>query len=119
MSRRRAVAFIWLLLPLMVLRAWLPAGYMPVAGEAGMRLVLCSGAILDPAAGGTPATTDAHDADLSCPFAHAPALAPPLDFSLAPAFTRVVAPGAASPTLSQQTTGPPRANPARGPPQHS
>ena len=79
MTRRRIRFLIALLLPLMVLRALLPAGYMPVAGNDGLRIVMCSAGLA------TTTTGDATDrgdhpglaGGEGCVFAHAAVAAPP------------------------------------------
>ena len=42
MSVRRAKAWVWWLLPLLVARALLPIGFMPSVGEHSLKLVICS-----------------------------------------------------------------------------
>jgi hypothetical protein len=82
-SRRHLHLVIALLLPLMVLRAMLPAGYMPVAENGTLRITMCSD-------GFQPAATDQSgdqrtgngDHQLpsnsgDCPFANAAVNAPP------------------------------------------
>ena len=61
-----------LLLPLMVLRAALPSGFMPVADQGGFRIVLCSDGLLLPAMAGD-AAADPHPdsgSPADCVFAH-------------------------------------------------
>jgi len=70
-----------LLLPLMVLRAMLPAGYMPVAQDGTLRIAMCSDGI-QPAATdhGDKSTGSGHEQSSvsgSCAFANAAASAPP------------------------------------------
>jgi hypothetical protein len=114
-----------LLLPLMVLRAMLPAGYMPVAENGTLRIAMCSD-------GFQPAATD-HSGDQQsgsgdhqlpsgsgdCPFANAAMNAPP------PAVSQSVvtvesdagaAPAIAAPTHAASIV---RVQSARGPPTFS
>jgi hypothetical protein len=116
-SRRRIHLLLTLLLPLMALRALLPAGYMVSATDHGARVVMCSGgfASLDTPAGDTghqqPASYD------DCAFAHAAYSAPPpqmVALAIVPTFdVRFV-----SQTADQlpPATGPPRSTGARAPP---
>jgi hypothetical protein len=118
-SRRFKRSLIALLLPLLVLRAMLPAGYMPVADAAGLRIVMCSAGLVvwsDAAAG----TTAPHEAPASagdCAFAQSPGGAPPVEFlalSHLPAWARQHSlPTTDSPFVSGDL---PRAHRARGPP---
>jgi hypothetical protein len=71
-----------LLLPLMVLRAMLPAGYMPVTENGTLRIAMCSDGIYPAAAGqeSDPSTGGDHDVPPdsgNCAFANAIAHAPP------------------------------------------
>lgn len=113
-TRRRKDLLLALLLPLMVLRALLPAGYMPVAEGGELRIVMCSDG-LQTDAGDTDNQPAPHGGD-DCPFAHAAVHAPPVA-------TIVVAdaPHAHQPVSSLNvelplTTGPPRQHGARAPP---
>lgn len=118
-SRRHTRGWIALLLPLMLLRALLPAGYMPVAVDGELRIVMCSaGLALIADTGNTGDHTQPSD-DGSCLFAHAAAFAPP-----AAAPCCAVAPPSLSFDASLITelppaTGPPRATSARAPPSFS
>jgi len=78
-SRRRIRGWIALLLPLMVLRALLPAGYMPVASDGELRIVMCSAGLeLIGDHGRNHGQDDGTQAQqASCPFGHAAMLAPP------------------------------------------
>jgi hypothetical protein len=119
-ARRTQRLCIALLLPLLVLRAMLPAGFMPVADDAGLRIVMCSAGM----AAWTGEGTDAPQHKLppnagECPFAHAPAGAPPVDFSLpqpgvTPASFVVPDPDSLFPTATRA-----RSHVARGPPRFS
>lgn len=74
-SRSRLHLVIALLLPLLALKALLPPGYMPSAGDGQLRIVMCSA--------GLAAFTDHGDPDAppaaqdSCAFAMAGVAAPP------------------------------------------
>jgi hypothetical protein len=88
-ARRHLHLLIALLLPLMVLRGMLPAGYMPVAEGGELRMALCSDGLRSPG-------KDAGDHRLpgssgDCLFAHAAASAPPPS-CLAPAGRSVAEP---------------------------
>jgi hypothetical protein len=117
-SRRHLHLVIALLLPLMVLRAMLPAGYMPVAENGTLRIAMCSD-------GFQPAATDqSGDHQLpsnsgDCPFANAAVNAPP------PAVSQSIvtiesdagtAPAIAAPARSVSIV---RVQSARGPPSFS
>lgn len=117
-SRRRIHLLIALLLPLMVVRGMLPAGYMAAAEDGKLRIVMCS-------AGLTPADTsdgsDSGDHTVpdpgQCLFAHAATLVPPMQVELA----TVAAPATVQLSSLESTTlppatGPPRAAAARAPP---
>jgi hypothetical protein len=81
-SRRHLRLGIALLLPLLALRALLPAGYMPIAGTDGVRIVMCSEGV---AGLFTPADDGHHpqpSAGEACPFAHAALNAPPPQLSV-------------------------------------
>jgi hypothetical protein len=82
-TRRRLHFVIALLLPLMVLRAMLPAGYMPVTENGTLRIAMCSdglySAATDPS---SDSSTDGGNHELpagsgDCAFANAATSAPP------------------------------------------
>lgn len=120
MSRRRLHLMITLLLPLMALRALLPAGYMPVSEDGQLRIVMCSQGMAQPDPAGADHGKASHQLPPGtgdCPFAHAPASVPPLHFIA----------GIAAPVFTVQfigveanwrppATGPPRRSPTRAPP---
>ena len=117
--RRRIRAGIALLLPLMVLRALLPPGYMPVATEGGLQIVMCSAGLTQadegPSGKDHPQTADSGQ----CLFSHAATFAPP---SATPCCT--VTPPASrfdvfTVAYQPPATGPPRLTAARGPPVYS
>lgn len=98
----------------------LPAGFMPVADDAGLRIVMCSSGIAA-WSGGNP-DVPRHELPPNageCPFAHAPAGAPPVEFSFRqPGIpsARLVSADPASATLPAIRS---RAHLARGPPRFS
>lgn len=120
MSRRRLRLVIALLLPLMALRALLPAGYMVAAESGELGIVLCSDGL---AAWGTHAPSDPeHDdkrqpAGEDCAFANATFNAP-----VPHLLTSVAAPvpefrfASVTSTQLPPATGPPRQTGARAPP---
>jgi hypothetical protein len=87
MNRRQHTLIAWLL-PLLCLRALLPAGFMPVLTESGWQVVLCSGSAYQsntaqPPAGQSAAkasqtdhTRSPHVSDGACLFAVSAASAP-------------------------------------------
>ncbi len=118
-SRRRLELAVLLLLPLMLLRGLLPAGYMVSTQQGELRIVMCAGG-LQAAGGDQPGTENGHP-DLSgsgdCPFAQAMFHAPPVQF-----VTGVAVPAGAVRFISSAAeelppaTGPPRQRAARAPP---
>jgi hypothetical protein len=117
-SRRHMYLVLTLLMPLLTLRALLPAGYMVSAAGDGPRIVLCSEGL---AGWNAAADESRHDqlpaAADDCPFALASLHAPPPHV-----VTRSFAPTLVSAFLSQSSdqlppaTGPPRQYSARAPP---
>lgn len=118
MSRRRLRLLIALLLPLMALRALLPAGYMVAAESGELGIVMCSDGL---AAWGTPAPDPEHEdgqpAGEDCAFANATFNAPTPHL-----LTSVTAPvpefrfDSVSSAQLPPATGPPRQTGARAPP---
>lgn len=117
--RRHLHTVIALLLPLMVLRAILPPGYMPVATDGGLRIVMCSAGLVTQADAGTGTDHSQVSDGGSCLFAHAATFAPPgaapCCAALPPALSFDVPLAAQLPL----PTGPPRFAAARGPPRNS
>jgi hypothetical protein len=111
-SRRLWIA---LLLPLLALRAMLPAGHMPVAADGELHIVMCSAGLAESETG----DGDDHvPKERSCLFAHAAAFAPPSEVHHshpAPAFLTFDIPVAAQ----RLPTNPYRFAAARGPPRYS
>jgi hypothetical protein len=116
-SRRRIRHVIALLLPLMVLRALLPAGFMPVAEHGELRMVMCSAGLALPGTDHSGKGTQDHTGSDSCPFAHAAASAPPTQHVVAitEPLREVRFLSLAIDTLPP-ATGPPRTAAARAPP---
>jgi hypothetical protein len=118
MTRRRLHLVLALLLPLLALRALLPAGHMVAMDEGAPRIVLCSDGL---AAWNTPDSDPAPhqqpDGANDCPFAHAALNAPPPHYV---AGTAVATPDLQFiPDLSRAlppSVGPPRSGGARAPP---
>lgn len=121
LTRRHTRQIIALLLPLMVLRAFLPAGFMPVAGQGELRIVMCSEGIQAPSTTARDDGANGHQlpsgSSGDCAFAHAATSAPPTQTVVA-----IIAPLRETRFLSfvattlPPATGPPRATAARGPP---
>jgi len=117
-SRRRIRGWIALLLPLMLLRALLPAGYMPVAAQDGLHIVMCSDGLAertDTAPGNHSQTPDGSH----CVFAHAATFAPPLAEAGFLAAAPIAFFTGVDPVSEGAATGPPRLHSARGPPRNS
>jgi hypothetical protein len=119
-TRRRLHFVIALLLPLMALRALLPAGYMLDSGHGALRVVMCSeglhsapvGENSDPSNGNGHGQRDSG----SCPFAQATMNAPPPSASPSIVMVRFEAgavPAFAAPIRSTSLV---RVQSARGPP---
>jgi hypothetical protein len=122
-SRRNLRLTIALLLPLMVLRALLPSGYMPVAENGQLRIVLCSDGFTAPAGVQPASGSGEHHLPPNagdCPFAHAAVNAPAvvLVFTAALPVAQFLTPAGVPPHLPL-TTGPPRQHSARAPPTYS
>jgi hypothetical protein len=109
-----------LLLPLMVLRAMLPAGYMPVAENGTLRIAMCSDGIYRAATDhNSDKSGSGHEqssASGSCAFANAVVSAPPpaaLQFIVAIAVDAGTIPASTAPTRPASIV---RVQSARGPP---
>ena len=110
-----------LLLPLMVLRAMLPDGYMPVAGSGTLRIVMCSDGLYpaasDPVSEQTPGGEHELPADSgNCVFANAAVHAPPPAITqplVTILFDAGIFPASAAPTHAASIV---RVQSARGPP---
>lgn len=115
-TRSRRHLLIALLLPLLALRALLPAGYMAEAHAGEFRLVMCADGLQLPADPGD----EGHAAEEEhCLFAQAAQAAVAVAswvLPATPALSRTL-PGMGH--LLAPTTGPPRTDRARGPPLHS
>lgn len=119
-SRRHMHLVIALLLPLMVLRAMLPPGYMPVAENGTLRIALCSDGIYPAADNSSDKSTGSgHEQPStsgSCAFANAAASAPPpaaLQSVVAIEVNAGTVPASTAPTRSASIV---RVQSARGPP---
>jgi hypothetical protein len=117
-SRRRLHLLIALLLPLMVVRGMLPAGYMASAEGGKLRIVMCSAGL---APADTRGGTDSGDQTVPdpghCLFAHAATLVPPVQAQLATvAVPETVQFSSLESTTLPPATGPPRTAAARAPP---
>lgn len=124
-TRRLTRRCIALLLPLMVLRALLPAGYMPAVEHGQWRMVMCSAGLQLPAAHHTdhqpipdhPGSGHSGSPDGGCPFASAAQTAPVCQYVVAiiEPLRKVQFAAVAADDLPP-ATGPPRRTAARGPP---
>jgi len=114
-SRRHLHLLIALLLPLMVVRGLLPAGFMPVAQDGELRMVLCSDGLELPA-GGKGSGDHAPGSGGDCLFAHAAASAPPQAIVSLTPFGPVEGPTFHTPRAQQWPGVIPRAQAPRGPP---
>jgi hypothetical protein len=111
------------LLPLLLLRALIPAGFMPAVGAGSLALVFCEPAAL--AAGAHAAAHhhghgdtghSGHLASAECPFAQSAAPALPTLAALPPAQPLVAHVAATTHAQSILPAAPPRHTAARGPP---
>lgn len=115
-ARRHLRLLIALLLPLMVVRGMLPAGYMPVAEPGGIRMALCSEGLHGPAETGGSNHHRLPGGGGECLFAHAGPSAPP-PAAIAPASTGFSSALAVASRAEQRPTSVlPRAQWSRGPP---
>ena len=117
-SRRRIRAGIALLLPLMVLRALLPPGYMPVTADGELRIVMCSAGLASQDPGDTDRHSQASDTG-SCLFANAATFAPPSATGFIPAIAPEISLALPVAATRPPATGPPRTAAARAPPSFS
>lgn len=118
-SRRHIRTGLAVLLPLMVLRALLPTGYMPVAEDGRLRMVMCSAGLSLPGGTSEDAGRDHRlpGANGDCLFAHATAAVPPVLQVIALAHPPLAVRIVSRPTLQRPAaTGPPRITAARAPP---
>ncbi len=104
-------------LPFLVARALLPAGFMPTLQDGELRLAFCGVVMATPADGGETGSADPHpfSSDDHCPFSSPALVAFPVLPPIAPLAVAVVPP-AAVPVFFQPTTGPPRVFGSRAPP---
>ncbi|HMA11998.1 MAG TPA: hypothetical protein VKO83_08925 [Steroidobacteraceae bacterium] len=115
-ARRHLHLLIALLLPLMVMRGMLPAGYMPVAEGGVLKMALCSDGLKLPSDNGGQDHHRLPGSSGDCLFAHAAASAPPPSIVAlpAPGFTGGQSTGI--PAAQQAASVIPRAQSSRGPP---
>jgi hypothetical protein len=104
----------------MVLRALLPAGYIPAAQDGALRIVMCSVGLALPTGDNDHNSGDGNQlpsVSEDCPFAHASLSTPPIQFMSAsierPRDARFDSSTADS---LPPSTGPPRTTAARAPP---
>lgn len=137
MTRAHRHLLIALLLPVLVFRALLPAGFMPAADAAGFRLVMCSEGLAaiashghegasaaghhhgSPAAPGhdTPQEDGSGRGDGPCLFALSALNVPPVEFLALRSEPLYLASFTAAPASTlPAATGPPRQASVRGPP---
>lgn len=102
-------------LPFVVARLLLPAGFMPALQDGELRLAFCGVAAAAATDSGAKADPHPLDGNDHCPFAQ-PALAMLPVLPAEPPVVPVVLPPPASPVYFQPTTGPPRAFGSRAPP---
>ena len=113
-SSRRLHLVIALMLPIMMMRGLLPAGYMAVAEHGELRIAMCSGGVASPvddhgnhAAGGPDCAFALAHAGTAPPSQHVLALLEPPPAIGLLSFT---------PASRPPATGPPRTMAVRGPP---
>jgi hypothetical protein len=116
-ARRHIHLLIALLLPLMVMRGMLPAGYMPMADGGEFKITMCSEGLQQPPGDGDTDNRHLPGSNGDCLFAHAANLAPPAQgvvfaAGLAELFYFIPAESTSQPPA----TGPPRLAAARAPP---
>ena len=118
MTRRWKRHWIALLLPLLALRAMLPAGYMPEAVDGELHIVMCSAGLVVQSEAGTTGDRQSPEGG-SCLFAHAASFAPVC--AAASSLLAPQSPAFAVPVAAQRQlpTSPYRFAAARGPPRYS
>jgi hypothetical protein len=116
MSLNRNIRLLLYVLPFVLARLLLPAGFMPTLQDGELRLAFCGVVATAPADGDT-AAADPHplDGNDHCPFAQPTLAMLPVLPAAAPAVPLVL-PAPATPVYFQPTTGPPRAFGSRAPP---
>jgi hypothetical protein len=117
--RRHIPLLIALLLPLMVMRGLLPAGYMAAAEDGKLRIVMCSAGLVTTGEAGSGSDSGQPSAAGTgdCLFAHAATVAPQVGCAdaITPPPYRIYL--ASDHSITQpQATGPPRPAGARAPP---
>ena len=116
MGMNRKVRLLLYVLPFVLARLLLPAGFMPALQDGELRLAFC-GVVASATPDAGTANADPHplDGNDHCPFA-APALAMLPVLPAVPPAVPLVLPPPAAPVYFQPTTGPPRAFGSRAPP---
>lgn len=119
-THARRHLLITLLLPLMAMRAFVPAGFMPVVAMDGVSIVMCADGLPQPADDSGKRDDHSGDSSGTCPYSQASYKAPPL-LPAALTFHPVLAAEQLEPHTPQlpALTGPPRSSVARAPPQLS
>ena len=115
-ARRHIHLLIALLLPLMVMRGMLPAGYMPVADGGVFKIAMCSDGLQQPLGDGDTDNRHLPGSSGDCLFAHAAASAPPPSMIALAAPVFVDAQSTEILAAQQTTRVIPRAQSPRGPP---
>jgi hypothetical protein len=115
-SRRHLHLLIALLLPLMVMRGMLPAGYMPVADGGVFKMAMCSDGLQQPSGDGDTDNRHLPGSSGDCLFAHAAASAPPPSTIAVAARVLVDASVVQRPAAQQTASVILRAQSQRGPP---
>jgi hypothetical protein len=116
-ARRHIHLLIALLLPLMVMRGMLPAGYMPVADGGAIKMALCSDGLQQPSGDGDTDNRHLPGSNGDCLFAHAASIAPPAQsVVIATGLTELFYFIPAESISQPPATGPPRLTAARAPP---
>ena len=115
MRAPRKIRLLLYVLPFVLARLLLPAGFMPTLQGGELRLAFCGAAAATATDGGTQAAPHPLDGNDHCPFAQ-PALAMLPVLPAVPPAVAVVLPPPATPVSFQPTTGPPRAFGSRAPP---
>jgi len=124
MTTNRAQAFVFWLLPILVLRALMPVGLMLDTSRNGVAIVMCSGDTYqgvthtsnDNFGTSRPQTSQHDDQHSVCPFSVALAAAPTVQSTFIVDSTFASATPDARVTSPQSTYGPSRINLTRGPP---
>jgi len=115
MTSPRHLRLLLLVLPLVLARMVLPAGFMPMVQDGEVRLAFCGSLMALPGEDGSQADPQPLDGNDHCPFAQ-PAMALLPVLPVEPPSVPVVVPPPAAAVQFQPATGPPRALGSRAPP---